>query len=541
MAFFVTATLVVRAQEGRIGTDAIRLIHAGDSAQLVFELDFSHLAVDKDEIVLVQPRIVNGDREVRLRSVGIYGRNPYYFYVRSENRWLQTEDDIMFRAKNMPARWNYSVVVPYEAWMDRAQVEITVSGNDYCDGVTSQSAQVIYEAQPTVIEGSSIIEVEELAATGVAHVDYVVNITKLDPHYHDNIAELDKISQTIDSVRSDPANTIVGITIKGWASPEGPYDNNVRLAKGRSKSLTDYIAKTHGLDRKLMHVEYEPEDWPGFRRFVVEGDLPHKKEILNIIDDNSWKDLDAKLNHIRQTYNKEWKEVMLPHYMPYLRHSDYRIDYEHRKNYERAGKNDTVWTMPVGELLPETYYTLPARRLTWALKTNLLFDAALAFNFEVEVAFGKYRNWSLMVEDWFPWYVWHHNHRAYEVWNVGVELRKWKNKCYGNRPFLTGAFHGPYISSGKYDIERHGKGEQGEYISLGYTYGYSWLLSRHWNLEVSASLGTFWGPQRHYHGEFNDTHLIWKENRHFFYAGPTKLKVSLVWLLPNLFKKGGGR
>lgn len=540
LSFFVMLQSAV-AQDARIQTNSIRLVHADSLVQLTFDLDFSHLAVEKDEIVLVQPSLVAGGQEKKLTSVGIYGRNPYYFYVRSGNRWLQAKDDIMFRAKNMPVHWEYAVTVPYEAWMDSANVEITISGNDYCDGVTAQSAQTVYTATPQVVEGNREVKITKMSASGVAHVDYVVNITRLDSEYHDNVAELNKISQTIDSVRSDTANIIRGITIKGWASPEGPYDNNVRLAKGRSESLTEYIAKTHGLDRSLMHVEYEPEDWPGFRRFVAEGDLPHKIEILRIIDDNSWTNLDGKLNHIRQTFRKEWDEVMLPKYMPYLRHSDYRIDFDHQHLEFKEGKRDTVWTMPVGELLPDTYYTLPSRRLTWALKTNLLFDAALAFNFEIEVAFGKYRNWSILVEDWFPWYVWHHNHRAYEVWNVGVELRKWRNKCYGNRPFLTGNFWGPYVASGKYDIERHGKGEQGEYFSAGFTYGHSWVLSRHWNFEASASLGFFTGPQRHYHGEFNDRHLIWKENRHFFYAGPTKLKLSLVWLLPNLLKKGGGK
>ena len=52
-----------------------------------------------------------------------------------------------------------------------------------------------------------------------------------------------------------------------------------------------------------------------------------------------------------------------------------------------------------------------------------------------------------------------------------------------------------------------------------------------------------WGPQRHYHGEFNDTHLIWKYNHNLFYVGPTKLKLSLVWLIFNTWreKKGGRR
>ena len=549
----LTLTTAVRAISQSISTEsekqrteqafeaqAVRFVRVGDSVQVVYELDFKNIGkIDKDNIVLVQTYISGDDgNQVVLPSVGVYGRNPYYFYYRSAERWLQRPDDIMFRAGEHPDRWLYVATVPYMQWMQNAAVDIVVSDNDYCDGQTLRRQSTVCTVQPKIIKGETTYEVTKHTVSGEANVDYVVNIMKLDPDYHDNQRELDKIRVSIDSLRSNPDNEISGVRIKGWASPEGPYWNNIRLAKGRSESLSDYVSLVNGIDPGIMQVEFEPEDWEGFRKMVEASDLPHKQEIIDIIDDTRrFDDPDKKLDFIRRTYKREWDKVIYPHMMPYLRHTRYWIEYVHTDRTKHVQKDDTLWMLPTADrLLSGDRPTLGARRKTWAVKTNLLFDAALAFNFEVEVPFGKERKYSFLVEDWFPWYVWHHNHRAYQVWNVGFELRRWFYRCYGDRPLLTGWFTGPYIASGKYDIERHGKGEQGEYLSLGWTGGYSWTLGRNWNLECSGSLGVIFGPQRHYHGEFNDRHLIWKENRDFFYVGPTKLKLSLVWLLPNLFK-----
>lgn len=543
----MSASAQQAVRKEKLDAHAAEFIHEGDSVQLIYELDFSKLTqVDKDNILLIRNRITADDNhQLELPSIGIYGRNPYYFYYRSEELWLQHKEDIMFRAGEHPPRWKYSVIAPYADWMNNCQVEIEVSDNNYCEGQVVQQTKKIFEIEPQIVKGKISYEVKRHTVTGNANVDYVVNITKLDPEYHNNTAELQKIRTSIDSVRRDSANQITRLYIKGWASPEGPYWNNIRLAKGRSESLRDYVSIIHGIDPKIMHVDFEPEDWVGFRKMVEESNLKHKKEIIDIIDDTQrFKDPDQKLDHIRKNFRREWDRIIYPKMMPYLRHTEYAIEYEEKERVKSTFPDDTIYKVPTGMLKPTTFATLPARRLTWALKTNLLFDAIAAFNFEVEVAFGKHRDWSIMVEDWFPWYVWHHNSRAYEVWNVGVELRKWKQKCYPNTPFLTGRFWGVYLSSGKYDIEwgNSHKGEQGEYISFGATYGKSWPIAKNWNFEASASLGIFFGPQRHYHGEFDDTHLIWKENRHFFYAGPTKLKLSIVWLLPDLWKKkGGGR
>ena len=52
---------------------------------------------------------------------------------------------------------------------------------------------------------------------------------------------------------------------------------------------------------------------------------------------------------------------------------------------------------------------------------------------------------------------------------------------------------------------------------------------------MSASAGYVGGPKRHYVAEdlFQDNRLIWKYSGRLRYFGPTKLKLSLVWLLSD--------
>ncbi len=173
-----------------------------------------------------------------------------------------------------------------------------------------------------------------------------------------------------------------------------------------------------------------------------------------------------------------------------------------------------------------------------ALRTNLLYDLLATPNIEVEVPFGRQSRWSMMAEYWCPWYKWDNNGRAYQLQVFGLEMRYWVTKrSKMKRPHLSGSFFGAYYANGEYDLEWNGKGDQGEFNSVGMTYGYSWRLARNFNLEASVSAGYLWGPRRHYEIHYGD-HLIWKYTGSVNYFGPTKLKVSLVWLLG---KRGGSR
>jgi hypothetical protein len=123
-----------------------------------------------------------------------------------------------------------------------------------------------------------------------------------------------------------------------------------------------------------------------------------------------------------------------------------------------------------------------------------------------------------------------------QVASANLEARYW----FGNRsyhPQLTGWFAGLYAGAGYYDIEWGSKGYQGEfYISSGLTGGFAHTIgkSNRFRMEYSLGAGYFQTNYREYIPEFgadNRWHLIRQKEGVFSWVGPTRLKVSLVWML----------
>lgn len=156
-----------------------------------------------------------------------------------------------------------------------------------------------------------------------------------------------------------------------------------------------------------------------------------------------------------------------------------------------------------------------------ALKTNLLYDALITPNIELE--YWPCRHLSFTGEWLFPWYTSADHARAYELTEVGGELRWWP------RPYHF--FLGAYGAWGYYDLEAKWKGVQGHFISYGLSTGWQWRLSRHWRLEGSVAFGYLKSPYTHYRDIKHDDRLVRQYSKERTYLGPTKIRLSLVWVI----------
>ena len=175
------------------------------------------------------------------------------------------------------------------------------------------------------------------------------------------------------------------------------------------------------------------------------------------------------------------------------------------------------------------------RRPLFAVKTNLLFDAALMPNIELEVPIGK--RWSLNGEYMFPWWLINDDRYCLQILMGGLEVRYRPGKRSG-RDVLTGHFLGLYAGGGKYDLQWDKNGYQGEFfIAAGVSYGYAHSIARNLRLEYNIGIGMLRTDYRHYHSRDNHRTLLWQENGEYTWLGPTKLKISLVWLITGKNKK----
>lgn len=330
----------------------------GEMLSINIEIDPADIAPGRDREVVFTPvlRSEITDDSLELRPVVIAGRNRY---LMAERHGFVKAGNPIYRAGNKEAV-SISALVPFEPWMMRSELSMRQQTRNCCDPTVTRPDELLarldYTERPfepalpyIALTGDSIVE---LTAEGRAYVDFVVNRTEIRPDYRRNRVEIARIIESIDRVRNDSMATITAITIKGFASPEGPYSNNVRLAVGRTESLKEYVRSHYNFDSSIMSSDYEPEDWAGLRAWVEQCTLPHRAEILDLID--SGMEPDAKDHTIRARYPRDYA-VMLDSVYPGLRHSDYTVRYSIRTTIDVEQLKATMATAPE-RLRPVDFY-----------------------------------------------------------------------------------------------------------------------------------------------------------------------------------------
>lgn len=353
----MTASAAGRDSEIRISQPS--LMRNGNVMAVNMEILFDGLSVKSTGATVLTPMIVNDIDTLKLPSVSIYGRTSWFMSNRNGRMPLGGNEGTVMRYEKNLEPINYSQRVHYAEWMNGA--DLLVVREDYgCAGCQEGSAvselahyrNVVYK--PTFIYQKAVAEaVKTRELSGRAYVDFPVNRTEIYPDYRRNSVELAKIIGTIDSVKNDRDITVTLIEIKGYASPEGSYSNNERLARGRTEALKNYVQRLYRFPANFISTDYEPEDWAGLREYVESSSITHRSEILAIIDD-PYLDPDIKDKRIQARYGNEYL-FLLEHVYPGLRHSDYRIEYTIRTFSDPSEIREVLRTQPQKLSLNEIY------------------------------------------------------------------------------------------------------------------------------------------------------------------------------------------
>ncbi len=326
------ATARDRGGEARVTRIAGRA--AGESFVVSWRLVLDSLRLPANSVIAYRPVVEDSlGHTLALPPVVVAGRNQHYIYQR-DGGLADYPDAIELRRKNGSAQtYTYRHAVPLKDWMREARVSV-VEDTCGCGNLLGQRKGRPYDVNPHLerrfvaaylppVAGPDPV----LSLRGRAYIDFPVNRTELFPDYHDNPAELHKIMRTIDTVRGNAAVEITSISIHGYASPEGPWDNNVRLARGRAATLKEHVSRQYDFPDTLWHVQSTPEDWAGLDSFLVKSNLEHRDEILAIV--RSAMAPDPKNERIKREYPEQYRFIHAQWY-PYLRHSDYEVKYRIR-------------------------------------------------------------------------------------------------------------------------------------------------------------------------------------------------------------------
>ena len=373
---------------------------------------------------------------------------------------------------------------------------------------------------------------------------YPVGKSELREDYMENAKTLQHIQKYLEH-----SSKIDSITIYSYASPEGPYQLNKRLATNRGKTIKNYLLKHLPAHRSLSDhfiiIDPTAENWSGLRDLVFyQYPYANRDEVLAVLDRTDIGDERRKALLKRLDGGKSWK-YMLKHLMPQLRYATWVTVWQ-RLEIDKPLEDTSLLKMDFSEVPLSNFKPISvaakgekdaASRTLFALKTNLLYDAVSWLNFSIEVPVKE--QYSLLYYHQFPWWTWGKNNNEYcmRFLSIGAEGRWW----FKPTP-LKGHFVGIYAESGKYDFEhKRDICYQGEHWSTGLSYGYAMPIGKRLNLEFSISAGYASIAYRGYTPSEN-YEILWRDPDNvgrWHYIGPTKAQVSLVFPFVMKGKKGG--
>ena len=163
------------------------------------------------------------------------------------------------------------------------------------------------------------------------------------------------------------------------------------------------------------------------------------------------------------------------------------------------------------------------------LKTNIPYWATATFNAGLEFRLAK--KWSLDIEAGLNPFDGKNDDGSYDRslkhFRLHPEVRYWFCEAF-NGHFV--GLHVPYLIYNIADIKilgTEGERHQGWGTGVGLSYGYSWLLGKHWNIEATVGVGYLYLESDRYPCTNCGTQQEVKKKH---YVGPTQAAVNLIYV-----------
>lgn len=396
-----------------------------------------------------------------------------------------------------------------------------------------------------------------------------------EPALGDNGVQMQSFIDKVSSLaRTD---SIDNIYVYGYASPDGPLRLNRNLSKSRCETIARYISTHTGISRSKIKMIPEGVAWIELRRLVLENkNLPGYDSVLEILDGCTNTDYvkslkadercKAELMSLDSGVPYTW---MLEHLFPKLRcavavysglkaesdsaesssvddnlsdDSKTEIESSDNEDVSLAGDDNVVINgnesggvvrnenvigdndkdlLPSAEIVNDSLQTELKPRYQLALKTNLLYYAALLPNLELEWMINN--KWSVALDGNVACYGDYDRNKSYRLYIIDTEARRWIKP----REPWHGMYLGMFAGVGWYDLENGGTGYYGEGVMTGVSFGYMWPVSKTLSFETGIGVGYMYTRYKEYIPL--DGHHLYQRTKGLNYVGPLKLKFSLVW------------
>lgn len=414
-----------------------------------------------------------------------------------------------------------------------------------------------------------VADAQELQIADSATVHFTQSHSDISLSIPGNEAEINRITDFMHRYNDPDSGYILrSVRVIGGASPEGSVSINERLSHRRAESIFNYISQREQLPDSITSCVFLGRDWQGLRNMVADDEhVPYQAEVLSIIDETIAKGTDSAavsdrgLAKLRSIHGGVPYRYMYTHQFPALRASKLFVVYE-AQAHPIALPESGIPTLPAIvedtvdiEIIPDEVIeyaegtTGHCSPLYMSLKTNMLYDALALPTAGAEFYVGK--NWSVGLNWTYGWWSKNSSHRYWRAYGGDINVRRWLGSKAAEKP-LTGHHLGVYFGVVTYDFEFGGKGYMGglphkalwnrcNYMG-GIEYGYSLPIGRRLNIDFTIGLGFLGGKYLEYEPKGNQ--YVWQKTMNMHWFGPTKVEVSLVWLIGcdnvNISHKKGG-
>lgn len=366
---FMSVVLEASAQadKNNISVDRSQVELRGGDVAVDLDLSIGRRAARSGRTLVYRPLITDGTSQWALPEIVVQQAGGRIAETR--HAWVSGDDivwdDPIFAHNGEKVR--YRATAPYQPWMDGARLTVetinlgcggSVAGNSVLIAgslVLKVDSPEVYitPAEPEVAPETTgdLLAREHKFVLPASEFDrhlpqmmfdddrrdamavyFDVGSAVLEPFQNGNAATLRSLLAAIRKLQEAPDSRIAHIVVAGFASPEGSFELNDRLAENRAAALKRYIEENTRIASGIVHIYNGAEDWVGLRQMVEASNIPNRERVMEIIDlvpildSNNGRGREAVLKDIDngQTYR-----YMLRNFFPELRKAAYiKVFYE---------------------------------------------------------------------------------------------------------------------------------------------------------------------------------------------------------------------
>jgi len=239
---------------------------------------------NKNVVLTLTPVLKGGSSEQVLDAYKVQGEN-----VKENNRVIKSDG----------GSFNYASAVAYKPEFQLSELELRINGvnkgkqpgldfdpRKIADGIITTCLLVEKTGKPIYAADKYVRIVPDSYEADIKYLIQQSEVRATETKKPEVLAFTDKVKAASANERIN----FTGTQLAAYASPDGPYDLNDKLANSREKTGIDFFSRSFKaakvedvLKSDLLKTVVTPEDWDGFKKAMEVSNIRDKELILRVL------------------------------------------------------------------------------------------------------------------------------------------------------------------------------------------------------------------------------------------------------------------